>query len=302
MTVIPERIIDAHHHLWDLDAVHYPWLMEKGQRRFFGDPTPIQKNYDGDDFQQDIGSIPIKSSVHIQVGAQEDEAVQETLWLERERQRTGFPGAIVAFTDLTSPNMPGSLDRHALASSRLRGVRQIVSRSADEDRASSTPDLLYNVDFSCGLHELSRRDLSFDLQLTPQHLHSAAGVLGDIEGLRVALCHAGSLHDSTSEGLSAWTSGLATFADQVDGICKISGYGMFYHHWQRQDIKDWVHRIIDVFTPQRVAFGSNFPVDRLYASYHDVWNAFFYAAEAFTPEERDLMFWHNAEDFYRVTS
>ena len=38
-------MIDAHHHLWDLNAVNYPWLMEKGKRRFFGDPTPIQRNY-----------------------------------------------------------------------------------------------------------------------------------------------------------------------------------------------------------------------------------------------------------------
>ncbi|MEC7475842.1 MAG: amidohydrolase, partial [Pseudomonadota bacterium] len=38
-------MIDAHHHLWDLSACHYPWLMEKGVKRFFGDPAPIQKNY-----------------------------------------------------------------------------------------------------------------------------------------------------------------------------------------------------------------------------------------------------------------
>ena len=38
-------MIDAHHHLWDLEAVSYPWLMANGVKRFFGDPTPIQRNY-----------------------------------------------------------------------------------------------------------------------------------------------------------------------------------------------------------------------------------------------------------------
>jgi predicted TIM-barrel fold metal-dependent hydrolase len=36
--------IDAHHHLWDLQKVHYPWLMEKGAPRFFGDPAAIQRD------------------------------------------------------------------------------------------------------------------------------------------------------------------------------------------------------------------------------------------------------------------
>lgn len=38
-------MIDAHHHLWDLDAVHYPWVAAKGQKRFFGQPYPIRKNH-----------------------------------------------------------------------------------------------------------------------------------------------------------------------------------------------------------------------------------------------------------------
>ena len=41
--------IDAHHHLWDLEAVHYPWLMARGVERFFGDPTLIQRDYIGRD-------------------------------------------------------------------------------------------------------------------------------------------------------------------------------------------------------------------------------------------------------------
>ena len=46
----PFRFIDAHHHLWDLEACDYPWLMAKGEQRFFGDPSPIQKNYLVSDF------------------------------------------------------------------------------------------------------------------------------------------------------------------------------------------------------------------------------------------------------------
>ena len=62
-------MIDAHHHLWDLSAVHYPWLEATGVTRFFGDPTPIQRDYLFDEFSRDASAEGFTGSVHIQVGA-----------------------------------------------------------------------------------------------------------------------------------------------------------------------------------------------------------------------------------------
>ena len=65
--------IDAHHHLWDLARIEYPWLMAKGEVRFFGQPDPIRKDYLTEDFLQDAGDF-ISRSVHIQVGARDRQA------------------------------------------------------------------------------------------------------------------------------------------------------------------------------------------------------------------------------------
>ena len=62
------HIVDAHHHLWDLEACHYPWLMARGVKRFFGDPTPIQKNYLVADLRRDAADYALDGSVHVQVG------------------------------------------------------------------------------------------------------------------------------------------------------------------------------------------------------------------------------------------
>lgn len=80
--------IDAHHHLWDLHAVHYPWLKARGERRFFGDPTPIQKNYEVDDLLGESPNFKPLASVHIQVGAAPDHSLRETEWLH---EQTEFP-------------------------------------------------------------------------------------------------------------------------------------------------------------------------------------------------------------------
>ena len=74
-------MIDAHHHLWNLTAVDYPWLMAKGEPRFFGDPAPIQRDYLIDEFAAEASAEGFCGSVHIQVGARDGMA--EAVWVQR---------------------------------------------------------------------------------------------------------------------------------------------------------------------------------------------------------------------------
>ncbi len=94
-------MIDAHHHLWDLNAVDYPWLMEKGKKRFFGDPTPIQRNYLIDEHIKLAAALGFKASVHIQVGAAD--GLEVAKWVNKiVSEHQSWPMAQVAFCDLTS--------------------------------------------------------------------------------------------------------------------------------------------------------------------------------------------------------
>ena len=72
--------IDAHHHLWDLTTVHYPWLMARGVERFFGDPTPIQRDYMLREFRSEAAPCGVGASVHIQVGA--ESGPDEARWVQ----------------------------------------------------------------------------------------------------------------------------------------------------------------------------------------------------------------------------
>lgn len=148
-------IVDAHHHLWDLQAVHYPWLMETGARRFFGDPAPIQRDYLIGEFRQDAEAQGVCASVHIQVGAAD--GWQEAQWVESiARANPDWPMAQVVFCDLTAPDRNAQLDRFQSLSS-VRGVRQIVGRAPGEDALTGTNTLLDNPRFQDGLTELVAR-------------------------------------------------------------------------------------------------------------------------------------------------
>lgn len=292
-------IVDAHHHLWDLNACRHTWLAERGVVRFFGDPAPIQKNYHVGDLKTDFGALPVKKSVHIQVGVEVDDSLTETAWLQRQSDQHGLPSAIIPFCDLTHDALSEALEAHA-AHQDLRGVRQIIGRSAEEDRKTGTSELLNDPRFKSGLRILADKGLSFDLQLTPPLMKTAAAVFSDVPDLKIALCHCGSLSAFDPDSLSEWKKGLQALAQLPNLICKISGFGMFDHGWTQEGIAPIVHRVIEIFGPERCAFGSNFPVDKLYASYEETMGAYLNICEVYSPEERDAMFRTVAEDFYRI--
>jgi predicted TIM-barrel fold metal-dependent hydrolase len=293
------RIVDAHHHLWDLDACHYPWLMEKGVVRFFGDPAPIQRNYLADELLEDASRYELAASVHVQVGVADGDELAESRWLDDSASAKGLPSAIVAFCDLSSPNAQQALDEQA-AIDRVRGVRQIVGRSAEEDVHTGSDALLDNPAWIENLASLRDRDLSFDLQMIPQQARRAADLLERLPGLQVALCHCGSPWDQTPAGLASWKNGLQGLAANPDTFCKISGLAMFNHNWSIDSIRPVIESCIEIFSPQRCMFGSNFPVDKLHKTYDETWQAYEETASQYSKEEQAMLFAGTAEKFYRL--
>ncbi|MEN7341847.1 MAG: amidohydrolase family protein [Pseudomonadota bacterium] len=293
------NLIDAHHHLWDLDAVRYPWLLEHGKQRFFGDPTPIQKNYLVDDFKYDAATFNVLGSVHIQVGAALEDELAETAWQQRNAETSGLPSAIVAACDLTRRDLHEMLDAHA-EHDRLRGIRQIVGRADDEDAVTGTQSLLTDAAWLTGLKVLAARSLSFDLQLTPRMMLTAAKTFAEVPSLPVALCHAGSPMDFSVNGIAAWKDGMRALSEQPQIHCKISGFGMFNHHWTVSDIAPLVEFCIETFGADRCMFGSNFPVDKLYRDYAGVWAAYAEIVAGLSVETRSALFVSNANWFYRL--
>jgi predicted TIM-barrel fold metal-dependent hydrolase len=293
------RIVDAHHHLWKLDAVHYPWLMERGVRRFFGDPTPIQQDYVTANFEDDIGTLPVTHSVHIQVGATPPESVRETQWLQECAEEHGKPSAIVAFADLSAPDVADVLDAHQ-AYRDVRGIRQIIGRHSSEDGKTGSGNLLSDATWLKNLAALSSRNLSFDLQLVPPQLPAIIRILERCPELRVAVCHAGSPWDQSPDGLKFWKTHMQRLSELPNVYCKLSGFGMFDHEWSARSIKPITDHVLDCFGSNRSMFGSNFPVDKLYRDYQSLYAAYFEVTEGLTDDEKAAVFAETSASFYRI--
>ena len=261
-------MIDAHHHLWNLNAVDYPWLMEKGKKRFFGDPTPIQRDYLIDEHIKLTAALGFKASVHIQVGAAD--GLEEAKWGNKIiNENQIWPMVQVAFCDLSSDEREIHLDELQKLSSVV-GIRQIIGRSQDEDANNKTNELLTSNNFMSGLQSISDRGLSFDLQIIPELSEACAFVFSQFPDLQVILCHAGSPYNRTLEGIKSWASDLNHLSKLANVSCKLSGLGMFEHDWTPLTVSPIVTTVVEQFGPKRVMFGSNFPVDSLSSSFKEL--------------------------------
>ena len=110
------KIVDAHHHLWDLENINtnYPWLKVSEGETFYGDYASIRQNYKLENYLKDTKNQNLIKSVHVQAEHDADKPVNETAWLQNvsDNNSLGLPNAIVAFADFSKNNTTQILDAH----------------------------------------------------------------------------------------------------------------------------------------------------------------------------------------------
>lgn len=305
------RIIDAHHHIWIPEQtepdIGYGWLRDIGAMKPFGDPTPIQRDYEFKEFCEESSQHELVGSVFLQTDGALADPVKETLWAADVLGNSDLLHAIVSFIDLDNPNASIEIDKHK-ACGMLRGVRQIVSRLDDQPGLSFAPKhYLQSSVWTDNLAILADNDLSFDLQLYPEQMRQAADVFSRWPEIPIIVDHTGSPWNASSDGFERWKLGISTLSELPNCTIKLSGFGMFNPQWSAASIAPMLLHCINTFGSSRMMFGSNFPVDKLMASYDEVVNrisdALWDVSEIKHPASDELLndvFYATAKRVYRL--
>ena len=297
------KLLDAHHHLWDLQALDYVWLKQLGVPKPFGDPTPIQKDYLTQHFQNDVSEavdVKLVGSVHIQVDGALPDPVTETSWLSR-LSPSGIPSAIIGFVALTREDAEAVLNDH-LSVPEVRGVRQISGMIEQRHNISFTKEhLLRNPRWQENFALLEKHQLSFDIQLYPEQMKEAAEFLGGFPKVPIVIDHAGSPYDQTDAGLKLWREGLSALAKLPNIHIKLSGFGMYDSDWSSESSLVLFQTILELFGAHRIMWGSNVPVDSLMKSYSFCVTQMLKWTSPLSQEEQGLIAAETAIKFYRVT-
>lgn len=296
------QVVDSHIHLWDLKTHRYPWLDNPGVS-FVGDARDLKHDYLLDDLLRDAGDIDVLKLVHVEANHDPADPVEETRWLQSiaERQQSrGMPNAIVAAVDLSAANAPAVLEAHA-SFRNTRGVRQILNVHENKLFDYVGRHFMREPQWREHFALLRRYDMSFDLQLYPSQMEEAAALARAHGDTQFIVNHAGMFVDRSSVGgYRAWRDGMRVLAGCRNVAVKISGLAMFDHRWSVESLRPYVLETIDAFGVERAMFASNFPVDRLFGSYADLWRAYGSIVEGASVAEKDAMFRRNAERFYRI--
>lgn len=293
-------IVDPHHHLYDLKTGNYPWLQGPMLERVFGDYSAIRRDYLIEHFLADIRDQNVVKTVHLQVEYDHNDPVAETRWLQGVADKHGYPHGIVAFADLASDDAQAVIEAHC-EFPNTRGIRQCLNFHRDPVKTFiENPHLMSDSRWRQGYALLARYGLSFDLQLYYTQMEEAVALARDFPDTVIVLNHTGMPVDRAPDEIEGWKKGMKLLASAPNISCKISGLGMGDWTWTVDSIRPFVLHAIETFGVGRCMFASNFPVDKLFSSYNDVFNAFKRITRDFSLDERRALFHDNAERVYRL--
>lgn len=296
------RIIDSHHHLWSASDHHYPLLAGPMHERGWGDWSALRANYLVTDFLHDARNQSLVKSVHVQANFDPTDPVGETKWLDEVANRPeslGFPHGIVAFANFGDAHVEELLELHARYP-RVRGVRQVLNRHANPIFNRAEHDWLAMPEWRNRLSLLRQYNWSFDVQVYHHQMVDVARLAGRYDDMQFVLDHVGMPVDRDQDSLAAWRAGMQLVADCPNVAVKLSGYGMTDRTWTADSMRQFVLSPIEWFGPERVMFGSNFPIDKLMADYDRLWNTYAELTAGFSASERTAMFHDNAQRIYRL--
>lgn len=295
------RIVDPHVHLWDLSRARYGWLQDDPlPNNPAGDMSRIaHRDYLPADYLADTSGWRVEKVVHVECGMPIGQQLAETDWLQGLADAYDYPQGIVAGADLLDPDLDGLLEAHA-ARPNVRGIRQIVCWHADPLKTYTPRDLLQDPAWEAGLAKLARHGLSFDLQLYPTQIATAAAFAARHPDVPLIVNHAGLPTDRDDEGMARWRAGLRLLAALPHVAIKISGLGITDRAWTTDSIRPVVLECIDAFGTDRAMFASDFPVERVHGTFDAFYSAFDAITADFSTDERDRLFAANAEAIYRI--
>lgn len=244
-------IIDAHHHLWeDLTRRDYDWL---------ADLDRIRRPYT-------VADLTTVSPADRTVLVQTVPTVEETEEFLATAAATPLIAGVVGWVDLTASDVADRLAalRASPGGSHLVGIRHPAQGETD-------PDWLLRPEVVRGIKAVAEAGLTYDILILPAQHEAAIALADKVPGARFVLDHAGK-PAIAADGYEPWAKFLTALAARPNVFCKLSGLvtEADWTTWTADDLRPYATHALDSFGPDRVMFGSDWPVCELAATYAEV--------------------------------
>jgi predicted TIM-barrel fold metal-dependent hydrolase len=294
----PIPSIDAHHHIWRLKDL--AWLSGPPVPRIFGPYEPICRDYPIDEFRADTDGCEIVKSVYVQTNWPAGQSLAEAQWVQSVSDATGWPHANVAHADLSDPEC-GTLIKDLAQLKAVRGIRQQIHwHQNPQYRFAPHPEVMNDPDWRRGLKHLAEHDLLFEIQLFTSQMRHGAALARAFPDVVFVLEHAGMLEDMSETGWKLWRDGMRALAAEPNMNVKLSGLGTFVHACRADVMGPIIKETVDIFGADHCAYGSNFPIEKLWTDYGTLYRTFREAIDHLGENEQRAILHDTAARLYRI--
>lgn len=273
--------IDSHQHFWHYHPVKEAWITD--------DMAAIQRDFLPSDLKPLIDANRVSGCVAVQA----DQSEAETSFLLALADQYPFIKGVVGWVDLQAADVADRL-AHFCRYPKLKGVRHIVQGEAD-------PRFLLRPAFMAGIEALGPYGLTYDILVKPHQLDAVTEFVASFPAQPFVIDHLAK--PDIKAGLQEpWATQIAAIAKNNQVYCKLSGMvtEADWTAWKPADFVFYIQHILEVFGPQRIMFGSDWPVCNVAAQYHRVVALVEQALGHLSPDDQELIWHQNAVDFYRL--
>ncbi|MEM7752754.1 MAG: amidohydrolase family protein [Pseudomonadota bacterium] len=248
-------LVDAHQHYWNSARGDYGWMP--------ADDPVLTRLYGPADLAPFLKDTGVAHTVIVQAA----ESVEETEYMLGIADATPNVAGVVGWIDFEDHAHLRQLERLA-RHPKFKGVRPMVQDIPDVD-------WMLRDDVQWGYQALIDLDLTFDALGFPQHLDNFLTVFERYPQMRAVVdhCMKPQIGAHSEESFAHWATGMERIARETGAFCKLSGIVTETgENWTVDELEPYAHHVLEVFGPDRVMWGSDWPVMRLRGEYGD-WHA-----------------------------
>jgi L-fuconolactonase len=278
--------VDAHHHFWDTTSGRFDYY-------WMGDELALIKGLRGPD---QLRPLLAECGIDRSVVVQTIPSIEETEGFLATAAATDFVAGVVGWVDLTDPAVADTIARlRARPDGRwLVGIRHQVHDESDAE-------WLLRPEVKRGLKAVEDAGLAYDILVRSRELPAALEIVRQMPSSRFVVDHIAKPDIKAGE-IEPWASRMQPLAALPNVWVKVSGMitEADWERWTPDDLVPYVQRLLSWFGPQRLLFGSDWPVCTVAGSYTQVFDAARHALGDLSDDDRSWVFGRSAVTAYRL--
>ena len=274
-------VIDSHQHFWNYEPVKHAWIDD--------DMSVIRRDFT----PYDLKKVYQENGIDGCVAVQADQTLEETNFLLHLAEEHNFIKGVVGWVDFRAENIEDVLKQYSKFK-KLKGFRHVVQGEPDHN-------FLLRPAFLNGISKLENYNFTYDILIFPHQLGATLEFVKKFPNQKFVIDHIAKpyIKDGFYEG---WATLMTEIGKHKNVFCKLSGMITEgdYSTWTPQQIEPYMHLILKAFGPDRIMFGSDWPVCLVPGTYKKVKELVTNFIATLSPVEQQAIMGKNAIKFYNL--